>query len=185
VEREVKEEQIEIKINIMETYFIKIDINSIKLNENGGQNQTTVPRGKIVSFKSKFLFEDFIDGENCVIISWKEKEGEMVDIEGHIHSEELLEKCMKEKRENIEINIQYLNTHFNHLPVPTYSFEYENTKVTCDNCKEEITIKDLEYAESPDGEYISERVCPRCGTVDCCELEFEKIEDAIERKGKE
>lgn len=163
----------------MEKYLIKINPDSIKENKNAGETTTHIRMGKTISFKAKTLPDDFIDGKNCAIFEWEEIDGIKTNIEGEIFDEHLVDKCVNERRKGISINIEVNNTAINHFPIPAYSFKYENTKIKCNECGEEIMTNDLKSDESGDGEYYSDRICPKCGMFDCCDLEYEKIGDAL------
>lgn len=69
-----------------------------------------------------------------------------------------------------------------HAPISTYSFSYEKTNVECDYCKAVFDFSELSDTWGDDydgGEYFVENICPKCKEGQCCEIEFEKIEEAI------
>ena len=157
----------------MGTYFVKIDTNSIKLNENRGETTTRIRTGKTAKFKAQYLPDDFIDGDNCVIFSWQEINGKKTNVEGEIINDELIDKIFIEKRKGIEIEIQFHSQQFEHCPISKYSYNYENTEVICCECEEKVMTNDL---KSDGGEYYSDKICPKCGKFDCCSLKYEKID---------
>jgi predicted RNA-binding Zn-ribbon protein involved in translation (DUF1610 family) len=163
----------------MDKYLVKINKDSIKENPNAGSTTTRINMGQTISFKAETLPDDFIDGKNCAIFEWEENDGVKTNIVGEIFDPMLLDKCVNERCKGISINIKSKNTSFNHAPIPAYSFDYENTKIKCNECGEEIMTDDLKSEESSDGEYYSDRICPKCGMFDCCDLEYEKIGDVL------
>ena len=164
---------------IMKPTLIKIDINSIKENKDFGNTQTKIMTGRIVKFKAQYLPDYFINEKNCIILSWQEKDGTIYNIEGEIFSDELIERIFNENPKGIEVEIKNNSTTVNHAPIPKYSFTYKNTKVVCCECGEKIMTDDLQSDESSDGEYYSDKICPKCGAFDCCLIEYEKINDVV------
>lgn len=63
---------------------------------------------------------------------------------------------------------------------PEYLYHYGNQMVQCYDCKAKFHYDDLldEYGDSPDDWHYT-NVCPKCGCPDCCDVEFQKIEDVI------
>ena len=163
----------------MKTTLVKIDIATIKQNKDYGSRQTTINTGKTITFKANVLPNHFKNGENCVITSWQETDGAKSEINGYIISDDLIQKCFKDKTEGVEILIEnHLHTIY-HEPIPKYSFKYENTEVICSNCGKKIMTDDLVSEESADGEYYSDAICPKCGAVDCCDLVYQNIDDIL------
>ncbi|MBE3120339.1 MAG: hypothetical protein IMZ50_16500 [Candidatus Atribacteria bacterium] len=74
------------------------------------------------------------------------------------------------------------------MPGPQYLVEYDSTTpVVCDTCGATFTECDLKSDECVgwDGdERWSNHVCPECGEWDCCDIEYETIEQYRERGGK-
>lgn len=71
---------------------------------------------------------------------------------------------------------------------PLYLYEYEPVKVTCDYCEKTFPWTDLEeeFEDYDDDYYHRARICPHCGTEECCpELVFEKISNAIQEVSKD
>lgn len=169
----------------MEKYQVNIELSSIKKNKDAGQTTTVIPGRKTVSFEAYQLPEYFKHEENCIIYEWTEIDGIKKDFKGVIISEDLIQKCIEEKP-NVNISFDFEHQHINHFPIPEYSYDYENTKVNCNNCGKEIFTKDLKADEFWDGEneYYSNEICPECGALDCCDLIYESIEDALKRAGK-
>lgn len=169
----------------MEKYKILIDLNSINKNKNAGETTTVIPSRRTVTFEAYQLPDYFKDEENCIINEWTEIDGIKKDFKGIIISEKLMQRCIDEKP-NVHIIVDIEHQYVNHFPIPEYSYDYENTKVICNSCEKEIMTKDMQSEEYFDGEddYYSDTVCPLCNAVDCCELIYESIEDALKRAGK-
>ena len=71
---------------------------------------------------------------------------------------------------------QNYETFYTLTPAPKYLYKYGDDEVSCDICGEsfswrELESKDVEYG---DEYYYSDRVCPKCESWDCCEIEFQK-----------
>lgn len=95
-------------------------------------------------------------------------------------NDDLLDETIEKEIKHVQITINNNCNRINHMPIPTYSYNYEDKKVECDNCNSRFNYKSLKYDESSDN--YSYSVCPVCGTWDCVELEYEKIEDALKRR---
>ncbi len=164
-------------------HLILVDLNSMHLNENRGSFTTTVRTGQSISFESEVLPDDFIDGENCTILEWREENGKKTNIKGEIIDQSLFDKCISEKRPGIKLTQNFNTAQIHHSPIPKYSFKYTSTIVECINCKEKINSEDLESDSTQDT--FSDRICPKCNCWDYCELEYETIEEALNRKVNE
>ena len=55
----------------------------------------------------------------------------------------------------------------------TVQFEYDDVPLRCVHCGESFMFSELECGG--EDEDFSDRICPKCYTVDCCELEFEEL----------
>lgn len=158
----------------MNSILVRINIDSIKENKDYGSIQTRIMTGRTIKFKAQYLPDYFVNEVNCIILSWEEENGTISNIEGEIFSDKLIERVFNEKPKGIEIEIKNNSTTVYHAPIPKYSFTYENTEVICYECGEKIMTNDLQSDESSDGEYYSDKICPKCGAFDCCLIEYEK-----------
>jgi hypothetical protein len=162
----------------MSEYKLLIDLNSIKRNSNAGGTSTSVYAGHTIKFTADILPNDFIDGENCYLTNW----GDDGTVSGYILDNKFFEKNIKDRRSGIYFT-KYIEHHvINHSPIPEYSYEYENISVVCCGCGKIIMTNDLESDVDGSNENYSNRICPKCGEFYCCDLIYEKIEDAIKRK---
>src|SRR5437879_2237461 len=67
-----------------------------------------------------------------------------------------------------------------HPPVPEFSFGYQDTIIKCSECDKSSEIADLEYDSKYEGKdkvASSETICPHCGAWDCCQLEYQQVDD--------
>lgn len=66
-----------------------------------------------------------------------------------------------------------------HAPIPPFSYAYVPTDVACDECGARFPHTELRSEETADGDGYSERVCPRCGGFECCDLVYEPLTRAV------
>jgi hypothetical protein len=172
----------------MKTYFIKIDLRTIKKNPNADSICKYVQGPPEVSFKSNgfpsFLKEgmDYIITEWSFIPEYTKYEGVM---QGTLTDEQIeeIEKWVKEDPSRFfEISIKIPHIDVTTQPGPEYFYDYLNVKVKCKFCKTYHMIDDLRTVWDDDGECYSDRVCPSCKEWNCCDVEHETIEDALKRK---
>lgn len=86
----------------------------------------------------------------------------------------------KQTLERVEITEKTIMTSTPCAPKPRYSFEYLPTFVECNSCKGKF---DFNYLGSSGGNYDfpeEDNACPICEYSDCCEIEFQSIEEALE-----
>lgn len=60
-----------------------------------------------------------------------------------------------------------------------WSLHYDDPLVRCDYCQAEF--KSSELLSNDDQDFWSERVCPVCGTWDCCETSRESVQEFFQR----
>jgi len=165
-------------------YLIKINLKTIKKNKDFGNYQSIIPTNKTIKFEfegTSNLPDYFKPDNNCIIVESIKKFEIKVSylIKGYIISEDLLKKCIDEKLNiNLELNQNYITV--DHFPIPEYSYKYINTLLVCNNCNNKIKSDDLKSDEFYD--YYSDKVCPKCGAFDCCDITYESIENALIRK---
>ena len=71
---------------------------------------------------------------------------------------------------SVKQDVQYLHRL---TPESKFFYEYVPTEVKCEECGAQFLYTELK--ESEEWDVFLENVCPKCGTADCCELEFEKL----------
>lgn len=63
------------------------------------------------------------------------------------------------------------------MPEPAYLYSYEQAIIECNNCHEKFDIKELltdSYYDA-EGDYYSDKICPKCNTWECCDIEYEEF----------
>jgi hypothetical protein len=164
---------------------IYINLESIKKNEDAGSTSFTALTHSDITFKSTFLPDDFIDGENIEIESYTVCADER-SYSGKILDQSLFEKYSEKKLPGLTFIFRNYWETINHLPTPEYSFEYEKIKCSvcktgvyesdydeflnvdffeCDNCDHKLFESDYEL-ETIDEALIrlndSKLICPKC-----------------------
>lgn len=173
----------------MSKFFIPILLDSIQKNPNAGSTVTVMSARKTGAFHFENVMDEIpeiLNDENvCAIMSdTTVQDGEVFKrriLDGMIldFSEETLNKLAKA---GVHVAVEQHLQKFYHEPELEWLFSLDKTvQVQCENCKEKFLWIELTADEAQDGSYSSS-ICPRCGHWKCCELEFEKIEVALERK---
>lgn len=157
-------------------YFVTIK--SKKDNPNAGETKYVLPGQTITTIISSQELN--IEGMKLIGLN-KNK----YTYQG-LHSDKLYSELANYISDNqnfsIEISTSYNQQILHSLsPQPKYIVEYEDIIVECDECNEKFKISELEYDYitmiTPDDECVeveSNKICPKCGHWDCCELEYEK-----------
>ncbi len=154
-------------------FQIKIDRRTLKKNPNAGSTVSYIPGITEATFeyKGKELPNYLKDGGNCIATE--------VDYENNIIQGRLLQAldnklfAKMQKDENINVNINREMQELKHLPEPDYFYKYRKTKVQCDECMVWFDHHKLLSDEIMD--VYSDRVCPECGSFDCCQLKYESL----------
>jgi len=167
----------------MKLYFVKIDLNSIKKNKDAGSCQTLIPGPWDIRFKAKTLPEYMIEGKNCLVTEYDVMNGKRINVKGFIIDPHIIDEFCNDDRCMSIVSERKVHR-INHSLIPEYSYMYENIEIECCHCNSTIMTDDLETTCGyVDGlEIYEDRCCPECGESNCCELEYEKINNAIERK---
>lgn len=158
-------------------YLIPIDKTSIKENKDAGSTFTHVYSGDETKFtcdKLPYFFETAIPDSNYQLTSYEiDDNGDIINCEGYIFNYDyVVNRCLKEKIPiNIVTKVNY--TTINHPPISKYHYNYQPIEITCSECGEKFL--NTELLDNDNDEYFNDRVCPKCGAEDCCELEYEKI----------
>ena len=138
-------------------------------------NQTTkFECGKLPSF--------FRDKENCFITEWTVDSNEvMINVKGFIIDLSLIEKCIKRKFKGIKITTTQEYATIHHFFEPSHFYDYINTNVKCKECGNEFMSNDFKSMDNDDDDCLvsTETGCSKCKVYDCCDVEYEKIEDII------
>lgn len=159
-------------------YIIEIDRESIKRNPRAGETMTVVGHRKTATFDITGDLPDFfIDGEN-VMITESAYGGFIQSYKGEIFDDDTINKCVGL---NLNVTVNIDRNFYRHDHIRIWDYTYKNIDIMCDSCEETIKSEDLKSEEIWNGadEYYSNRVCPKCGEFDCCELEYENFNEAL------
>lgn len=154
-------------------YIIPIDRKTIKPNPRAGETRTYIPGPRQATFHiSGKLPEFLIDGENIHLTVIRHTGPNAPEYTGHIIDDETISKCVEL---GISVTINGDRKNYDHHPIPTHDYEYENIEIKCQSCGHMMRVNDLESDTVflGDDEYYSSSVCPKCYTLDCCEIEYE------------
>jgi len=177
--------------------LVKIDRFSIRKNPTAGRTEFLVPgvqHGSIsvrfgcCSDKAQEKAEHLIklmEYEECCMKSYG-CENLIVNIDAGLGSWiDANEICDRIKREidndphmiymSIESKLeQTVNMCRTMTPDPDFLFQYVQAVVECKECHERFDHSELDSDEIDDDTW-SDRVCPKCGAFDCCEIEYEEL----------
>jgi len=177
------------------TTLVKINLRTLKENPNAGNTISVVNRGSTIN--ASFNFHDINILEkiaDCFIIDKYSKRNIMSEFH---FSGRVIKKGPKVfynkliklgvDPSTITVNIENHFHHVHHAPEPKYLYKRTDPKVTCKSCgkKSKVSklISDESYYRSTDEYIYYENTCPACGTVECADIKYETIEQALERKG--
>lgn len=149
---------------------IYIELESIKKNKNAFSTQSTILMGSEIEFESNFLPNDFRDNENVSILTWGSDGG----YTGLIIDPKLADKYLTSPQPGLTIIVKNNFQNFSHLPIPEYSYKYE--EIICNNCGDGLI--DYNY----DDDETSFLKCQKCESVFLdSDFEYEEIKDALIR----
>ena len=166
--------------------IIKIDRESIRRNPDAGRTEWMVPALTWVEvftpngeYRSvgKVEIEAMPDGSATV-------RGEFIQTRAFnsrlIFGEQKLEFSTSDNR---IVGHQEYEEFRNMSPAPKWLYSYIPTQVKCDKCGAEFPDIELESdsCDDAEGNYTPiNNICPKCGKYDCCEIEYERIEDVVQ-----
>lgn len=164
--------------------LIKIDRKSIRKNPNAGRTQQKVAGARNTTFTCKGKLPGYLkDKDNIVITGWSIRDG-IKEYEGIITDESIIEKIYdneyyKENGKNISIETTQDWHTVTFPPEPEYFYKYKDTKVKCKECKHEFMSDEFKEFEIDWDDNYSHTItgCPKCENWDCCDINYEKIED--------
>ncbi len=162
--------------------LIKIIRESIKKNPSAGMQYTDIAGPIGVTFESDGDLPEFIkDGVDVKVRDAFIDGDRVISVKGVVVNSDnaFLERFLKTPgiKWKAERDIQT----FHHLPEPDYLYEYETPFLTCDNCKADVHVKDIEDNKEYDyDEGYSFDVCPVCRAAESfAEIEYERIYDVV------
>jgi hypothetical protein len=168
---------------------IKINLKSIKPNPNVGNVISYIPQSFTMAFECNTLPDFLIEGKDVIIEEWCNNPEKYIGrFIGQVSSE-LIEK-LKTWGNNVRTFKMSASRNIlaiPHLPEPSYFYNYLNTKVKCETCGKAFMSDKFLYADNMDNDEerncgFSDKVCPYCGKWNCCDIEYESIENALNRK---
>lgn len=169
----------------MPSQKIMIDVYSITKNRNAGQTSEKDDRVFVVA-KYSGKCPKFLKPENgCHIHKESEIDGKKI-VDVKILNPEILRFALDENIKGYmgyEIGSEPYERQFNE-PIPSHAFNYEEVEISCRFCHASFLSSELEFKEYQDSDgkdCISHSTCPKCGEAECCELEFETLEEALKR----
>ena len=159
------------------TYLIEINKKSIRKNKDAGSTVTHLPGPTKITFEAEFMPASFIDDKNCYIQESTIIEGKLTRVSGTILDPALV------NTKNVSFTWTQNPHIIQHQPIPEYSYKYKNVRIKCCHCKKSIYSADLDFDVFYYGasEYLLDNICPICHQADCCDLEYESIENALKK----
>jgi DNA-directed RNA polymerase subunit RPC12/RpoP len=167
-------------------YFIPIDRSTIRKNPdyNPSGSCEFVPGLIDIRIKGKFPVPDYIK-PYIEVTDWEfpcEKGSEYDAVAVYKIPDNIVDKMQGDPR-ILSMDISHEVIDVTTLPGPKYLYDYKDIWIRCNECKEKFNWRDLKEQEVDDETY-SDKVCPYCGELECCELEFENIENLKDMKRK-
>jgi len=176
------------------THLVKVDLRTIKENPNAGNTLSVVDNGSTVTASFKHHNIEILDKiKDCFIVERYSKRnvlsyfhfnGRVIYKGPKVFYNKLLKLGVD--KDSIEINIENHFHHMHHAPEPDYYYKHLDPKVKCKHCGTKSKVSEMssgEFYYSSTEEYIYyENICPACGVIECVDLEYESIEDALRRK---
>lgn len=155
----------------MDKFLIKIDRLSVKKNPNAGNtNYILQLEPSEITTTIEYIGKKV---EQYVSIGTKEKKLIFCNIDWTPIHTEINKKC----------DTQILHSL---TPEGNWLFDYEKTLIKCDYCKQEFLHTELEedWDETADDCYPIHNICPKCGSSECCDIEYENIVDVLKELEK-
>ena len=170
-------------------FIIKIKRDTIKPNPNKGRDAYQVAGRSCTEVKrfirrgNDVVFQCLTDGHITYELTYLGRDSEDLPKLSHAGYVGLMKgeisEVIVEQSSTRDINIVRTMT-----PERSYLFDYEDTQVECHACYARFAFKDLkaDAMASGDDEIWSNGICPKCDAWDCCEIEFESINDVLTKE---
>lgn len=160
--------------------LIKIDRNSIKKNKDAGRTSTYIPGVETITFEGECSQGeiDRLEKERGIYIGKiTHDNSKLKKITGNLDHAGLIDLLPNGFIIESSTNMQILS----HLPIPEYSFKYENTVLQCCECLNMVHRKDIQRDETvnEDLDEYSFDVCPICKEPNSFSYEYESIDHAL------
>lgn len=161
--------------------LIKIDLTTIRRNPAFIENFSNINFKSEFRFKTNALPQSFKVGENCEILSQEYLNGKPYITNGKLTHASLIEECLSGKYLGVIVEEIFNQGNSYVQQEPAHLFEYENVELKCVNCNSNVKFKDLKTIGDDWESDYSDKVCPVCENIKCCDFELEDIEHALGR----
>jgi len=167
-------------------FIIKIKRDTIKPNPNAGQDTYCIP-GCSCTEVERFIRRGNDVVFQCLTDGMVVREALHVDKDSYVPELPHKEYVGLMKGEIPEFVVRRSETRGQQFvrgmtPEGLWLFDYEDTEVECHTCHARFSYEDLKADAIGDGngdEIWSNSICPKCGEWDCCEIEYESIEETM------
>lgn len=162
---------------------ILIDLNTLEPHPQAGATVSKIPTRTIAHFNHSssplpcFEDEDFMD--NCLSFETEGDSNGKFVVTGSIDNPEWVWKMINKKLGIDDVRIEHELSIIHHDPNPSHTYEYEQTKIVCNECGHGNDSEDLEYVDD-DEVGKSHEICSVCRSP--LYLEYETLEQALERQ---
>ena len=160
--------------------FIKIDRSSIKPNPRAGQTATIlkgaasasiIVRGEHAFFNTdEFVWVEkgFEPGTQIPVITYL--------LEKPFELQNILERA---KAQGIKAAGEFKQDHetHHHEPIAPYTYRYDFPLISCPECGDSYSLKEVQFDYDDDGNQIS--YCPSCNNILEMDFTYENINDVI------
>ena len=170
-------------------YFIKINTNTIKENPAFFKGKEYIGGKYSIFFEGKGIIPNFINNSDKFFIT----DESLITTDEHfglefkgIVTRELSENELKLCEFNdIELIFSRETIETTTPPREKYLYNYKNKEIQCKECGSKFDHSYLKTELETD-DFVSYNVlctvCPICGEWNCCNIEYESIDDALKRK---
>lgn len=175
--------------------LIKIDLRTIKENPNAGNTIHEIQGTPTAELKLNGVTEREFKALEKMIIVTKRTIAQpygIQTVEGRVKTKYItkiipvIERLGNGLQDRFEMTVHNNNQVINSMtPEPKYFYKHLNTKVKCGYCGAKFPHTELQtdWVVGPDGDDIPhDNVCPKCGEIECCEIKYETIDEALKRK---
>lgn len=173
--------------------LIKIDLRTIKENPNAGNTHHIIEGTPTAELTLKDVtVKEYKALEKMIVLKSLsfDKTTELHQVEARVKTKYISKIIPLIERLNLKDKCNY-TVHNNSqivqsmTPEPEYFYKHLNTKVKCGYCGAKFSHTELQtdWVVGPDGDDIPhDNVCPKCGEIECVEIKYETIDEALRRK---
>lgn len=167
----------------MKVVDIKIDYNSVKINENYGSTQSIILGSVDIFFEAKIFPKDLKSNKRFVINECEIVKNELTNVKGSYigHFEDLntdfINNLIYKFGFVFSINNNFET--FHHFPIPKYDYKYLSKEIFiyCKNCGSKISFEETELDDNT-------FCCPKCevSLENDYEFKFEVLDESKIKK---